>query len=276
MQAMSEFKFLCPVCGQHIATDSSASGTQIECPTCFQKIVVPPAPTSASKYILSATQYIHPPAVPHAPAPPRSVSLTSWKGFGPAVFAAAALLCVLGGVIYMQCGRSSEPNPETLSDPAADSAVPARPAAVWRLNLANAEIPGAIAAGKIHDTEFVCERAVLQNSSLQLRQSSGQRPDAEVVVYLFTNDPRDLNGKSFSIGTNDNATNPRIELRWKEDRLQMTQKFTNGFAMKLQFGDIASGKLPGEIYLCLPDSTESCVAGSFLAEFKKFLPPKHP
>src|SRR5712691_5169152 len=54
---MSEFKFACPVCGQHITADSSASGKQLECPTCFQKIIVPQAPASAdSKLILSATQ----------------------------------------------------------------------------------------------------------------------------------------------------------------------------------------------------------------------------
>src|SRR4051794_12612161 len=54
---MSEFKFACPVCGQHITADSSTSGGQIQCPTCFQKIVVPQAPTSGdSKFILSAAQ----------------------------------------------------------------------------------------------------------------------------------------------------------------------------------------------------------------------------
>src|SRR4051812_36442872 len=54
---MSEFKFACPVCGQHITADSSNSGGQIECPTCFQKIVVPQAPsTSDPKFILSASQ----------------------------------------------------------------------------------------------------------------------------------------------------------------------------------------------------------------------------
>src|SRR5215475_4749897 len=54
---MSEFKFACPVCGQHITADSSNSGGQIECPTCFQKIIVPQAPSSAdSKFILSAAQ----------------------------------------------------------------------------------------------------------------------------------------------------------------------------------------------------------------------------
>ena len=38
---MSEFKFACPVCGQHITSDASATGKHLECPTCFQKIVVP-------------------------------------------------------------------------------------------------------------------------------------------------------------------------------------------------------------------------------------------
>src|SRR3954466_13169488 len=58
---MSEFKFACPVCGQHITADSSNSGGQIECPTCFQKIIVPQAPSSAdSKFILSAAQVSKP------------------------------------------------------------------------------------------------------------------------------------------------------------------------------------------------------------------------
>ncbi len=54
---MSEFKFACPVCGQHITTDSGSSGKSIECPTCFRKIVVPQAPASEeTKLILSAAQ----------------------------------------------------------------------------------------------------------------------------------------------------------------------------------------------------------------------------
>src|SRR5271165_1544110 len=54
---MSEFKFACPVCGQHITADSSASGKQIECPTCFQKILAPQAPLSGDpKLILSGSK----------------------------------------------------------------------------------------------------------------------------------------------------------------------------------------------------------------------------
>jgi len=54
---MSEFKFACPVCGQHIKCDSSQAGTVMDCPTCFQKINVPQAPSSADqKFILTGTQ----------------------------------------------------------------------------------------------------------------------------------------------------------------------------------------------------------------------------
>src|SRR6476659_3067804 len=54
---MSEFKFACPVCGQHITADSSASGGQLKCPTCFRKIVIPQAPSNPdSKFIVSASE----------------------------------------------------------------------------------------------------------------------------------------------------------------------------------------------------------------------------
>ena len=54
---MSEFKYACPVCGQHIKCDVSQAGSVMECPTCFQKITVPQAPASGEqKFILTGTQ----------------------------------------------------------------------------------------------------------------------------------------------------------------------------------------------------------------------------
>ena len=41
---MSEFKFFCPQCGQHILCDTGHSGSQINCPVCQKAIVVPQAP----------------------------------------------------------------------------------------------------------------------------------------------------------------------------------------------------------------------------------------
>ena len=38
---MSEFKFTCPQCGQHILCDTQWSGSEINCPACQQTLVVP-------------------------------------------------------------------------------------------------------------------------------------------------------------------------------------------------------------------------------------------
>ena len=38
---MSEFKFTCPQCGQHILCDTQWSGREINCPACQQALVVP-------------------------------------------------------------------------------------------------------------------------------------------------------------------------------------------------------------------------------------------
>src|ERR1051325_7910268 len=62
--AMSEFKFACAVCGQHITADSEIAGSQLQCPTCFRKIVVPQAPSAADpKFIRSEehTSALQPP-----------------------------------------------------------------------------------------------------------------------------------------------------------------------------------------------------------------------
>jgi hypothetical protein len=48
----AEFKFACPVCAQHIACDSSHSGSVMDCPTCFQPIIAPQAPAAGHKFIL--------------------------------------------------------------------------------------------------------------------------------------------------------------------------------------------------------------------------------
>jgi hypothetical protein len=57
MTTISELKFACPVCQQHIACDPGLGGLQMECPTCFQQIIIPKAPTGATtKLILQAKQ----------------------------------------------------------------------------------------------------------------------------------------------------------------------------------------------------------------------------
>jgi hypothetical protein len=47
---MSEFKFNCPHCRQHLKCDEQASGRQIQCPNCNHLIRIPPVPGQTADY----------------------------------------------------------------------------------------------------------------------------------------------------------------------------------------------------------------------------------
>jgi hypothetical protein len=103
---MSEFKFACPVCGQHMKCDSSQSGMVMECPTCFQNITAPQAPeTDDPKFIITGTKVGERPipaavadsgAVP-TPAPQENSSL-------PAIVF-IVLLCAVAVALFAFHGR---------------------------------------------------------------------------------------------------------------------------------------------------------------------------
>jgi hypothetical protein len=270
---MSEFKFTCPVCSQHIAADSSAAGAQIECPTCFQKIIVPQAPRADSKYILSATQVIKPPDVSPPPMPV-SQAAASRKGLPVAVVVLAVILCALLALVYLW--RKNTGQSEVSQSPARlpGSSEHTRPGRGWSLNLASAPYPDNIPAGRIRNRNFNCERAIVHNGVLVLRQGSGIQPDLAMSIFLPVNGTPELDGKSFNIETNQAGDTPRVALRWKEAELQVSQSFTNGYALKLEFGHFASNRVSGKIYVCLPDVSKSFVAGSFDAEIRTSQSPR--
>ena len=47
---MSEFKFNCSHCGQHLQCEEQYSGREIECPTCHVLIRIPPVPGQTALY----------------------------------------------------------------------------------------------------------------------------------------------------------------------------------------------------------------------------------
>ena len=123
---MSEFKYACPVCGQHIKCDSSQSGTVMECPTCFQKITVPQAPaTGDSKFIITGTK------VGERPVPAASgdsgATTAPEKHFPLAAFAVIVLLCAAAAaaafVFYGGIFKPAPTRTNTTNDAAASGAV---------------------------------------------------------------------------------------------------------------------------------------------------------
>jgi DNA-directed RNA polymerase subunit RPC12/RpoP len=273
-EAMSELKFACPVCGQHITADSSTSGGQLECPTCFQKIVVPQAPASAdTKFILSAAQVGKPrpasiaaPSEILSPAPARTSVLV--------IAALLLLLCAAGAALFVFRGKivnSIRPHLRPTAKLPANIA--------WSLDLKNTTFPETNAQGRIHGSLFVSERASLEGGRLSLRQGKTWPPDLGITLQLPTQPGEDLAGKTVEVAPDQPPPVPYLTVRWKDDHQQPAkQDVKRGYALKLAFGQPAKGRLPGKIYLCLPDEARSVVAGTFNAEVRKPKPspPKAP
>lgn len=275
---MSEFKYACPVCGQHMKCDSSQSGTVMECPTCFQKIVAPQAPANADpKFILTGSKYVEK-KITAAIADNSPVSAPK-KDFPLAVVIVLAVVLAAGAAVLVFHGFIFKPQPPPPKHVvAATNAAPApKPKPVvappandtnWLLTLDDVVIPSATAAGRIHGQDFIIERAIFQNGVLTLRAGTKGKVEFGVQINFSGAQPEALSGQSLNV-TTDADKAARVTLHWKEGDQIATANFDAGYALRLEFGTLAKDRLPGKIYLCTPDPQKSYLMGTFNADARK-------
>lgn len=270
---MSEFKFACPVCGQHITCDSTVGGSQMECPTCFRNIVAPHAPKDGhSKLVLSGSEAGQRPRPGMVSGPTQA--LAGSRRFPIAtVTCVIVLLALVAGAVVFRDKLLPATSPPL---PAAAPASPVAPDPNWTLALAGQSIPDAPVRGRINGHVFALSRTTVQGGTLNFRQGATWPPDLGVTVHLFANQGEDLAGKTVNIEpTRTNA--PRLTLRWKDEQGKAaTRTLRQGYALRVEFGKVKHGQLPGKIYLCIPDAPHSWVAGTFAAEIRKPQPAKTP
>jgi len=291
---MSEFKYACPVCGQHMMCDSSQSGTVMECPTCFQKITAPQAPASEdTKFIITGTK------VGERPAPkfPQATSsfVPAAKGF-PGKLVVVIILIFIGVVVAyvyhgakfrfpMMAGRDGQPSLTATSQTnqtSAQTQTPSRPAPAappssdtnWMLSLDGmTNFPDAPAAGRIHGQDFIAERVVLQNGTLMLREGRGGALTFGLMINFGGAQPEALAGQSLNVPTNAPMA-ARVTMHWLDSGQSAMEDLEGGYALRLQFGQVAGNRLSGKIYFCAPDESKSYVAGTFNAQIRRPRPPK--
>jgi hypothetical protein len=226
----------------------------MECPTCFQKIIAPQAPaTDDPKFILTGIKVGDrpPPTVPGGVSAP----VPAQKGFPGAAVVLIILIAIGVAVAFVYRGTFVKPTP-------------------WTLNLGAATIPDSTAAGRIHGEHFTCEHAVLEGNALTLRQGGRGAPELGVAVFLRGNRNENWAGQIVSVAADKN-NGPHVRLHWKnESEPAGTQVFKTGYALRIEFGQRSDNRLPGKIYLCVPDELKSYVMGTFKAEIRKPRPPK--
>jgi len=108
-----------------------------------------------------------------------------------------------------------------------------------------------------------------------LRQGRSGPNELAVSVTFFAQQGEELSGKTIEIPTNREPPLPKVVLRWRDEQQQEVRKnIAGGYALRVAFGEVASGRIPGRIFICLPDESKSFVAGNFEAEIRKPNPPK--
>jgi len=122
----------------------------------------------------------------------------------------------------------------------------------------------------IHGENFVSKSAEFSNSILTIRDGEDFFPDHAVMIFLFLKKDEKPEGKSYNISRTSGFGSPHIHMKWKPEnsKVPKTKIFTKDYSMRLNLGTIKNGKLPGKIYLCLPDEKKTVVAGSFTAVVK--------
>lgn len=281
---MSEFKFACPVCGQHMMCDVSQGGSVMDCPTCYQKIVAPQAPAPDAKFILTGTKLSEKKINFRGVDSPASAAPE--KSFPLAIVIVLVLVCAAAGAGFF-IYRAQNSKAEKLAaakKSAATNAAPAKPAVIaphasdtnWMLTLDTNAIADATVAGRIHGQDFIIERASFQNGVLTLRAGTRGPFEFGLQISFSGAQPEAMAGKNLNILADTNKS-ARVTLRWKDsaDTVQK-ENYDDSYAMRLEFGDLVNNRLPGKIYLCTPDTEKSYVMGSFSADARKPKPKAPP
>lgn len=142
---------------------------------------------------------------------------------------------------------------------------------VWRESLEGVSTPEHPVRGRIHGQPFLYETGQIEDGILALRQGKQFFADRQLQVFLFTKKGEIPAGRSFVVTKEAGiGTVPHVHLAWKEEGQDFPQhaSFMRDYAMTLEFGRITGKKLPGRIYVCLPDELHSVIAGAFEVDVK--------
>ena len=128
----------------------------------------------------------------------------------------------------------------------------------WTADISKASFPDHPASGKLHGIDFAVKTASFRNGDLKIRAGNG------TFVDIFHLDAS-IEGHSYEIQSDEggNTNKPLVRMTWNEGDVIQTSTFSKRYGMKLQFDQAINRTVSAKIYLCFPDDSKSCVAGTF-------------
>ena len=284
---MSEFKFTCSQCGQHLSADDSWIGQPIQCPSCQAALVVPRLAATAPPPVpkLSVASSL-PPVIPAAPRPagqarPNATPPHSAPRAAPWlwIILGVVLLGVVGIAVFAIVGYQAlrgqvrpvttpPPQPPARSIAGGNNNSPKVNDPAVTTDPASAKIPDAPASGTLRDQPFQVEAATISPMNIVLKQGKEFLPDASLTFFLFLKPEDKLEGRKIIIARNDTVVfRPHIHVARKEavGGVPKTEIVTSNYALRLEFGERQGNKLPGRIFLEMGQHLGTKVAGTFEA-----------
>ncbi|MEI8289117.1 MAG: hypothetical protein WCH99_06555 [Verrucomicrobiota bacterium] len=287
---MSEFKFACPVCGQHMKCDVSDGGSVMECPTCFQKIAAPQAPMADSKFILTGTK-VSGKKTPVRGADPAATIAPPEKESATRNFLMVLAVCLAAGTAILvfhlnKKPAQTKPPPSPKATAATNASAPTNPAVAsppkpkpppgpppasdknWTLSLEDMTTPNSTVVGRIHGRDFILNWSWYQNGELMLRGGTNSPIEFGARINFSGAAPEVLANKTINVSP-DVDQSAVLTLLWREEVGVQKQIFKESYALRLQFGALTNNRLAGKIYLCTPDPEKSYLMGKFNATILK-------
>ncbi|MBN1847430.1 MAG: tetratricopeptide repeat protein [Deltaproteobacteria bacterium] len=140
----------------------------------------------------------------------------------------------------------------------------------WNMELERVVIPEYAVSGQIHGQPFQPDSVTIEGGILTLRKGKDFLPDQAALVFLFLAKGEKPEGKTYKIVRDQGYGVPHVHIKWRVSGKNSpeTEMFMRDYAMRLEFGRIENGKIPGRIYLSLPDKMQSYMAGAFTAQIQ--------
>ncbi len=125
--------------------------------------------------------------------------------------------------------------------------------------------------GRISGTDVVLKDASFKNGQLAIYAGDSWGFNPSVLIFLFTEEGTIPEDKLFSATPEAKfaAKTPHVHYRWLsgESGHIKTEIVMHGYRLHLKFGQVADGKIPGEILFEIPDK-DTRIEGHFIAEIK--------
>jgi hypothetical protein len=138
----------------------------------------------------------------------------------------------------------------------------------WTLDVEKAAIPDGRINGTSGGASFNVETVKLDRNAasavLSFTEGVGTTADHELYVFISATADEDLAGRSWKIESNGHG-GPQIVRRWTMNpKFAPVQKtFSKGYAMKLEMDQPTRDWQTGRIFLALPDTNQTVLAGEF-------------